>query len=105
MTEEEYAEPLTTFESGATTALVVRVTIMEEGRAALEKINRERGLGFDEFDLDYYTNLFKVRGFGVSSFCGMVHRSVAPKGCTGLSVLQCSSSELQNGIEPWRFDQ
>jgi len=32
---------------------------MEEGRAALEKINEEKGLGFDDFDLDCYTNLFK----------------------------------------------
>lgn len=60
MTEEEYAEPLTTFESGAKTEPVVRVPIMAEGRAALEKINNERGLGFDDFDLDFYTELFKV---------------------------------------------
>jgi phosphoribosylformylglycinamidine synthase len=59
MTEEEYTEPLTTFESGAKTEPVVRVPIMEEGRKALEKINKERGLGFDEFDLDFYTELFK----------------------------------------------
>ena len=60
MTEEEYFEPITSFESGATTNPVVHVPIMKEGRAALEKINEERGLGFDEFDLDFYTNLFKV---------------------------------------------
>ena len=65
MTEEEYETPLTTFESGVKTEPVVRVPIMEEGRAALEKINKERGLGFDEFDLDFYTELFKV------SFCLM----------------------------------
>jgi phosphoribosylformylglycinamidine synthase len=60
MTEEEYLEPIASFESGATTNPVVYVPIMKEGRAALEKINEERGLGFDEFDLDFYTNLFKV---------------------------------------------
>ena len=60
MTEEEYTEPLTTFESGAKVEPVVFVPIMEEGRAALEKINKERGLGFDDFDLDFYTDLFKV---------------------------------------------
>ena len=61
MTEEEYETPIQTFESGAVTSEVVTVPIMEEGRAALERINESMGLGFDDFDLDYYTNLFKVR--------------------------------------------
>ena len=60
MTEEEYTTPISTFDSGAKVEPVVRVPIMEEGRSALEKINNERGLGFDDFDLDYYTQLFKV---------------------------------------------
>lgn len=60
MTEEEYKTPLTNFESGAEPQPVTIVPIMEQGRAALEKINAEKGLGFDDFDLDYYTNLFKV---------------------------------------------
>ena len=60
MTEEEYASPLSSFESGAVTESVVWVPIMEEGRGALERINCERGLGFDDFDLDFYTELFKV---------------------------------------------
>jgi phosphoribosylformylglycinamidine synthase len=61
MTEEEYKEPLNTFENGAQPESVKTIPIMKEGRKALEKINAERGLGFDDFDLDYYTNLFKVR--------------------------------------------
>lgn len=60
MTEEEYPKPLSTFESGAVTKPVRTVPIMERGRKALEEINNEMGLGFDDFDLDYYTNLFKV---------------------------------------------
>lgn len=60
MTEEEYLEALTTFDNGATPEPVRTVPIMEQGRAALEKINEEKGLGFDDFDLDYYTKLFKV---------------------------------------------
>jgi phosphoribosylformylglycinamidine synthase len=63
MTEEEYKSALTTFDSGAKPAPFVMVPIMTQGRAALEKINEERGLGFDDFDLDYYTKLFKVRYF------------------------------------------
>ena len=61
MTEQEYAEAITTFDSGASPQPVRTIPIMTEGRAALEKINEEMGLGFDDFDLDYYTNLFKVR--------------------------------------------
>ena len=33
---------------------------MKDGRKALEKVNAKMGLGFDDFDLDYYTDLFKV---------------------------------------------
>ena len=60
MTEQEYKEPINTFDVNVITEEVTTVPIMEEGRAALEKINKEKGLGFDDFDLDYYTNLFKV---------------------------------------------
>ena len=60
MTEQEYKEPISTFDIDVVTEQVTTVPIMEEGRAALEKINKEKGLGFDDFDLDYYTNLFKV---------------------------------------------
>lgn len=61
MTEEEYATPLTSFDSGAVAQPVRTIPIIEEGRAALEKLNSEMGLGFDGFDLDYYSKLFKVR--------------------------------------------
>lgn len=61
MTEQEYKEPLTTFDSGASPTPLRTIPIMKEGRSALERINQEMGLGFDDFDLDYYTKLFKVR--------------------------------------------
>lgn len=60
MTEQEYTIPLVTFDHGARPEPVQVIPIMEEGRAALERINEQRGLGFDDFDLDYYTELFKV---------------------------------------------
>lgn len=63
MTEEEYHEPLASFDTGATPKPVRTIPIMEQDRAALEKINQEMGLGFDDFDLDYYTKIFKVRCF------------------------------------------
>ena len=78
MTEEEYTKPLGSFENGVQSEPVTTVPIMEEGRPALEKINTLKGLGFDDFDLDYYTNLFKVRKFrktvlGIFIFGGLDH--------------------------------
>mmetsp|Transcript_14029 Transcript_14029/g.15233 ORF Transcript_14029/g.15233 Transcript_14029/m.15233 type:complete len:1320 (+) Transcript_14029:207-4166(+) len=61
MTEEEYEKPLTTFDNGAQPEPVATIPIREKGRAALEKINEEKGLGFDDFDLNYYTELFKEK--------------------------------------------
>ena len=58
MTECPYPEPLETFESGVRPAPVFEVPLLEEGRAALERINRAMGLAFDDWDLDYYTDLF-----------------------------------------------
>ena len=58
MTECPYPQPLKTFETGIKPEPVRMVPLIEQGRAALEKINREMGLGLDDWDLDYYTNLF-----------------------------------------------
>jgi len=59
MTECPYPKPLATFETGIKPEPVRIVPLMEQGRTALEKINREMGLGLDDWDLEYYTNLFK----------------------------------------------
>ncbi len=61
MTECVYPEPLTTFATGVEPDRVVEVPVIEEGRTALERINREMGLAFDDWDLDYYTELFVNR--------------------------------------------
>jgi phosphoribosylformylglycinamidine synthase len=61
MTEMPYPEPLQTFETGLTPKPTQVVPILEEGRAALETLNGTLGLGFDDWDLDYYTNLFTNR--------------------------------------------
>ena len=62
MTQEVYETPLVSFDSGIDMAQPTKtIPIMEEGRAALERINQEMGLGFDDFDLNYYTELFQVR--------------------------------------------
>ncbi len=58
MTECQYPEPLVSFETGIVPEPTFEIPVLEEGRVALEKINRELGLAFDDWDLDYYTSLF-----------------------------------------------
>ena len=58
MTECLYPHPLTSFDSDAKPEPVFEIPLIEEGRRALEKINRTMGLAFDEWDLNYYTDLF-----------------------------------------------
>jgi phosphoribosylformylglycinamidine synthase len=60
MTEEEYTTPLSSFDQSIIPTPTKTIPIMEYGRKALEEINDEMGLGFDDFDLDYYTDLFQV---------------------------------------------
>lgn len=86
MTEEEYPAKLTSFDSGAQTVGTKLVPVMEQGRAALEEINKEMGLGFDDFDLDYYTALFKV------SHCYILASILSKEFCFALCPWHWSSS-------------
>jgi phosphoribosylformylglycinamidine synthase len=61
MTETPYPTPLESFETGMVPDEVFEIQVLEEGRAALERINREMGLAFDDWDADYYTDLFVNR--------------------------------------------
>ena len=45
MTECIYAEPLSNFDTDATAKPVTIVPVMSEGRAALERVSKEMGLG------------------------------------------------------------
>lgn len=58
MTECQYLEPLLSFETGLIPEKVYTVPLIEEGKDALRKINTEMGLGLDEWDIDYYYQLF-----------------------------------------------
>lgn len=59
MTECVYDEPLSSFGSDSTEPEKIRIVpLLEKGKAALEEINRERGLGFDDWDLEYYSKMF-----------------------------------------------
>lgn len=58
MTEQRYHSPLKSFATDTIPAEVETIPLMEEGRAALERVNNEMGFAFDEWDLDYYTKMF-----------------------------------------------
>jgi phosphoribosylformylglycinamidine synthase len=58
MTECPYPEPLESFAIGIEPEGVIDIPVLQEGKSALERVNREMGLAFDEWDLDYYTSLF-----------------------------------------------
>jgi phosphoribosylformylglycinamidine synthase len=58
MTEQPYPEPLSSFATGVTPEPTYSIPVLAEGRAALEDVNRTMGLAFDDWDLDYYTELF-----------------------------------------------
>jgi phosphoribosylformylglycinamidine synthase len=58
MTECIYPQQLKTFEAGIKPEPVYSVPLIENGSSALQKINAELGLGLDEWDIDYYYNLF-----------------------------------------------
>ena len=58
MTEYEYEKPLTSFRVDAKPEPVSTVNLIKEGPDALRKINSELGLGMDNWDIDFYHNLF-----------------------------------------------
>ncbi|RLN66804.1 hypothetical protein BBJ28_00018892, partial [Nothophytophthora sp. Chile5] len=61
MTQQVYEKPLLSFWHGKTVQPVRKVPIMERGLDALKEINEEIGLGFDDWDLQYYLTLFKEK--------------------------------------------
>jgi phosphoribosylformylglycinamidine synthase len=58
MTEQVYDEPLKSFELNVTPEQVYTVPITTEGRSALERVDKEMGLAFDDQDFDFYMRLF-----------------------------------------------
>lgn len=58
MTECPYPGTLATFATGIRPETVATVPLIEEGASALRKINVSIGLGLDDWDIEYYYNLF-----------------------------------------------
>ncbi|MGD8351363.1 MAG: phosphoribosylformylglycinamidine synthase [Nitrospirota bacterium] len=58
MTEFVYPEGIASFSLGVSPEPVYTVPVLEEGRGAIEDINRRLGLGLDDWDMDYYYGLF-----------------------------------------------
>lgn len=59
MTECIYEATLRGFDTDIVPEPLYYVPVLEQGRSALEEINQKLGLGFDDWDLEYYTRLFK----------------------------------------------
>ncbi|XP_018052547.1 PREDICTED: phosphoribosylformylglycinamidine synthase isoform X3 [Atta colombica] len=58
MTECRYVKPIETFDHGFRPEKWFEVDIIKKGRSALEEVNFKLGLAFDDWDLDFYTELF-----------------------------------------------
>lgn len=59
MTECIYESPITSFDHGIVPEKWFVVNVMKDGRKALEQINKKLGLAFDDWDLNYYTDIFQ----------------------------------------------
>jgi len=58
MTESEYVKQLSSFKTDIKPKDVHTVHLIEDGTVALEKINKEMGLGMDDWDIQFYYDLF-----------------------------------------------
>ena len=98
MTQMVYAEPLLTFGAPAAPEPTQRVPVMEEGRAALERISNERGLAFDDWDLDFYTKLFRdeMRRNPTDVECFGVLCIVVLQYCVLRSYMMCSVIKISS---------
>jgi phosphoribosylformylglycinamidine synthase len=58
MTEWRLSTSLTTFDSGLSPEPVRIIPLLTGGKEALQKVNKEMGLSMDDWDIDFYYNLF-----------------------------------------------
>lgn len=58
MTEQLYLESLKTFKTGIEPEATFTIPLIEQGPDALRKLNAEMGLGMDDWDIQFYTDMF-----------------------------------------------
>lgn len=58
MTECLYPRPLETFETGIVPDPVYEIPLLSEGIEALRRVNKEMGLGMDDWDIQFYHDFF-----------------------------------------------
>jgi len=58
MTEQVYAKPLQTFLTGGEPEKTFAVPLMSKGIEEMARFNREKGLGMDQWDMEFYVDLF-----------------------------------------------
>nr|CAD7462723.1 unnamed protein product [Timema tahoe] len=61
MTQCRYLSPVDSFQLDIAPQPWYEVDVMGRGRAALQEVDSHLGLAFDTWDLDFYTDLFKVK--------------------------------------------
>ena len=59
MTEQRYINPITSFELPINSKPWAEVDVLNHGTNALREISKELGLSFDDWDIEYYTELFR----------------------------------------------
>eukprot|EP00746_Dinoflagellata_sp_MGD_P156639 gnl/MRDRNA2_/MRDRNA2_85913_c0_seq1.p1 gnl/MRDRNA2_/MRDRNA2_85913_c0~~gnl/MRDRNA2_/MRDRNA2_85913_c0_seq1.p1 ORF type:complete len:1338 (+),score=293.78 gnl/MRDRNA2_/MRDRNA2_85913_c0_seq1:88-4101(+) len=62
MTEKVYPDGIKSFDAVVKPEKWFTIPVMKEGRAALEKLSKDHGLGYDSQDLDYYLKVFQEIG-------------------------------------------
>lgn len=61
MTQCRYTKPIESFNLGIEPQSWFEVDVMNKSRKALEEVNENLGLAFDDWDLDFYTNMFQKK--------------------------------------------
>ncbi|CAG2101168.1 unnamed protein product [Medioppia subpectinata] len=59
MTEQRYVKPIESFALSINREDWIEIDVMKRGEEALRQISDELGLAFDEWDIQYYTKLFR----------------------------------------------
>jgi len=113
MTQMVYPQPLTSFESGVTVALVRIIPLLQQGEEVLRSINYEMGLGWDDQDIEVIAHLFvdtlkrdptDVELFQIGQANSEHSRHPFFKGQLVIDGVPVEDSLLEIVMAPWRAD-